>query len=157
MYVGTISQPKPDKEGVNSGPYCVEPLGVQWSCSQAQFPTPTSFVQTFKCIFSVVSGHKTRVCHHPASVGATPAQPARSEPDKSRQADQKSYPTNRTGPAISPWGKKYLMLSIVALMGNLGNTSALQDRHAAQVEVWDCQHPISNAAYDGRTHKPDSG
>ena len=38
----------------------------------------------------------------------------------------------------------------MTVMTSGANARALADRHAAQVEVWDCQHPLSTAVYDGQ-------
>ena len=50
-----------------------------------------------------------------------------------------------------PWGKRYLTFAIVALLAGEAAAAVTQDRHAAQVEVWDCQHPTCTVVYNGRT------
>ena len=47
------------------------------------------------------------------------------------------------------WGKSYLVLSIIAVLASPTAAAVDQDRHAAKIEVWDCQQPTSTAVYDG--------
>ena len=39
----------------------------------------------------------------------------------------------------------------MAIMVGGANAGTLANQHAARVEVWDCQHPLSTAVYDGDT------
>ena len=41
------------------------------------------------------------------------------------------------------------MLSIIAVLAGPAAATVSQDRHAARIEVWDCQQPTSTAVYNG--------
>ena len=47
------------------------------------------------------------------------------------------------------WGKSFLTPSIIPVLASPSAATVSQDRHAARIEVWDCQHPTSTAVYNG--------
>ena len=65
---------------------------------------------------------------------------------------QASAPARRVGSGMVMWGEAYMTFTVIALLTGNVTAAATQNHHAARVEVWDCQHPMSTAVYNGRTY-----
>ena len=100
--------------------------------ARLNFSTSTSRGQTFKYTFSAVSREESWICDPAANTGSATTPPV----------NKMCKPATSTGSTAPAWGRSYLGLCVIVLLGSTHAMSGAQTCHATQVEVWDCSHPV---------------